>query len=454
MQGKFSINYLYFGFLFAILALLHAFHVCLIAESSSLSKYYFLAYALGQCFLEVFLLMWIASWMRLRHPKLFTFSFVLLSFVLVLSQLIDFPLVRLMDMSIWWGIDCVTDETLSNFVEMLQASNVSLMTWLLSGVGAILLLGFGVFAFYFLERFSKRKKVRLSPMTALKTVCVTLTVLMVIDIEVTPSLSTSALASYHKALPWKRTLFSPSFMAYSLPADLKPDAKSKVSFDASWKEATKKKALQAAETTQILNNAPLDMTGSTDLPDLFLFVVESLRSDFINAEVAPNLYALKQESIAPKLSFSNANATQNSWFSIFNSKFPFYFSATGKETNKEGCLPLSILKKLGYKIHVYSSARLTFYKMDEVIFGKGMHLADQFQFFREDPLFEAHHSDAACFKKIEQDITSSPQSGGRLFIVFLDSTHFEYSWPETMPTLFEPFPKEMNFLKIACSRAC
>jgi membrane-anchored protein YejM (alkaline phosphatase superfamily) len=45
---------------------------------------------------------------------------------------------------------------------------------------------------------------------------------------------------------------------------------------------------------------------------------------------------------------------------------------------------------------------------------------------------------------------TNEESGGRLFIVFLDSTHHDYSWQEEY-SVFKPYEEKINFLKVALS---
>ena len=60
-------------------------------------------------------------------------------------------------------------------------------------------------------------------------------------------------------------------------------------------------------------------------PDIYLFVIESLREDYITVENSPHLNQFKEKNVSFDLTLSNANATHNSWFSLFHSKFPFYW---------------------------------------------------------------------------------------------------------------------------------
>ncbi|MGE5196065.1 MAG: hypothetical protein ACM3JI_01895, partial [Anaerolineae bacterium] len=135
-----QINYFYFGFLFLVLAMVHCYHVLLIGEGSSYSVCFFLFYALIQCFLEVGVLILLGHLIRQYLPKTLSFLFIQATFFLFIIHLLDFPLVRLLDWSIWYTLSFVMQESLQNFIEMLQASNVSMMTWFLGGFFGLILL--------------------------------------------------------------------------------------------------------------------------------------------------------------------------------------------------------------------------------------------------------------------------------------------------------------------------
>ena len=89
---------------------------------------------------------------RAYMHKIWTSFFVVLIFFIFLSHLIDFPLVRLMDMSIWFTYNFVTDESYQNFIEMLRASSISLSTWLMGIVFGCVLIAAGIYMFRFLKR--------------------------------------------------------------------------------------------------------------------------------------------------------------------------------------------------------------------------------------------------------------------------------------------------------------
>src|SRR5262249_55406873 len=130
-------------------------------------------------------------------------------FFLFLSHLIDFPLVRLMDMSFWYTLHFVFQESYENFVELLLASNVSIFVWVLAALSAVLLVFSGVFFYRMSERGIRRYKWVLSfPMLGVL-MCAACFFLLSWDFAMKKRVSTLYFDRFEKALPWKSTFFRP-----------------------------------------------------------------------------------------------------------------------------------------------------------------------------------------------------------------------------------------------------
>jgi len=412
--SKLSVNYLFFGIFFAIIAALHCFHVYLIDQGDAWLKLQFILNALFQCFIEVFVLATLAYWLQTRAPKWVWLSFIGCTMVIFLLHCVEFFLMRLMDISIQYGLGMVFDETLENFIEMLLATHVPMGTWILAlliGGGAVV----GGVALY----LKSQKWCVQHPIQFRKSWMLSLGVLPLLLI------STGETAIVHRelaqALPWKRTFLGPREPIVALEHHL----------------------ASAPQEKEILEKMGRLKMGNHQKPDLFLFVIESLRPDYITEQTAPHLHRFKEEFISPEKSLASGNGTQLSWFSIFYSKFPFYFSQMEKW--KSGGLGLRCLKELGYEVHVLSSTRLSYYRMDQRIFGQG--IVDSFSLFPACENMAAHESDWKVFEALNEKVENE-KKGGRCFIVFLESTHFGYSFPEGP---FAPYDDGVKHLQIAFS---
>lgn len=425
------LNYIYFSLLFLFLAILHVYHVLLIQAPSFWGQMLYVAAAVLETVVEVAVASAISLLLLNRRKKLLHAGYLCLLTMFAFLRLADFAVVRLMGVSAWYWIDLILQESFSNFIEMLYATNVKLSVWLIA-----LFLVFGGVAlsglfFYLSNKLSKKKPWNLSPKKLLNVCLLVFVGLGAVDVLLYLSQSSENSFLYSKALPWKRTLLDSKFETIEVSGYLKDPKSQMMTFD------------QMDSTLFSLERKP----------DLFLFVVESLRSDFLTPRVTPHLSSFALENHSFSKARSNANGTQLSWFSLFYSMYPFHWVKYQPMQWSQGGMPLSLLKKMGYEVYVYASSRLNYYSMDASLFGEKTSLADKFYEFRVDESLSASETDAQAIGQLCKDIEGSSQKGGRLFIVFLESTHFDYSWPEERECLFLPVEKSIDYISLACRRA-
>ena len=424
---KISINYIYFGFLFLCFSLIHTYHVLILENGSIGFKGFFFIYAIAQTFVELAALGLLIAFSQRYLPRVATSMLILFSFILFLADLIDFPLVRIMDMTVWYALGFVSQESWHNIVEMLYASHTSFLSWILGVVFAAAVLFLGLLFYRYSDKASQKFALPI-PLASYLIALVVVPLLMSAGDFVALSLTPySTYYQYEKTLPWKTT-FLPlpqRILTLSSPLkDIKPEKEVLVSIDQK-NLAVKKK------------------------PDVYLFVIESLRDDFITPDVAPHLSQFKQSSFQSPDSYSSANATQMSWFSLFYSEFPFYWQQFPKKGWTSGSVPLQFFKKLGYQIDVFSSVRLSYYDMDQIIFGDKTKLASQIHLYPHDQDLQAFQSDQRTIGKLCEEIKMREEGGGRLCVIFLESTHFDYSWPKNLQSPFQPVADQINYLKLA-----
>jgi glucan phosphoethanolaminetransferase (alkaline phosphatase superfamily) len=420
------INYIFFGCYFLIIAAVHVFHVFLVEPIFSQSTYLFATFAIAQCALETLLLIFFAGLIQTSLPR-FLNLYAVIVFFLFLGHLIDFPLERLMDMSFWQALHFMSQESYENFVELLLATNVSMFIWMLAGMVGICVLLSGTFIYRLSARWAAKRRIALSSLKLISVIGIVIIFFLGWDHSMKGRVSSVYFDRFEKTLPWKSTFFPQKVDHVVLKNSLQePDGEE-----------------------ELMRKLDSRIFSLTHKPDIYLFVVESLREDYITSENTPHLQRFKEKNIAFESTFSNANATHISWFSLFHSKFPFYWGKIDPEVWKGGSMPLRLLKKMGYKIHVASSARLTFYQMNRLIFGEGEHLADSIFFPDEEECNENYLRDQSTIgNTIEQ---MGKGGSGRLFIVFLEATHFDYSWPREQ-TLFMPFVEKINYFKAALGK--
>ena len=191
-------------------------------------------------------------------------------------------------------------------------------------------------------------------------------------------------------------------------------------------------------------------------PNVFLFVIESLRHDYITADNTPALYQFSMANTHANLSSSNANFTHLSWFSIFQSQLPFYWTSMQEAKWNHGALGLQVFRKLGYQTRVYSSAQLGFYEMEKLLFGPKLELVDSYRTFHHPAPKKAWQSDRQTMDALLADLKNPSLASGQLFIVFLDTPHFDYNHPKIGSfhpeasdiAFFKAYPTKQNIEKI------
>jgi membrane-anchored protein YejM (alkaline phosphatase superfamily) len=103
---------------------------------------------------------------------------------------------------------------------------------------------------------------------------------------------------------------------------------------------------------------------------------------------------------------------------------------------------------MGYQIHTFSSPSLSFYNMDDVLFGKDHALTDTL-FIPDASCTELYQRDEAAMDAMIAQM-NAPGSG-RVFLLFLDSSHFGYSFPKSFER-FTPCDEGASFLTALLSK--
>lgn len=175
-------------------------------------------------------------------------------------------------------------------------------------------------------------------------------------------------------------------------------------------------------------------------PNIYFFVVETLRNDMINEDTMPNLTKFRADCTFTN-GIANANATHHAWFSILNSVYPIYWNEYRERSSKLGSLPLRILKNNDYKINVFSSAHLDYFDYIHTIFGS----KPIYDYFYENPESSTSNRDISAVSGLIN--FSNNINSGNLNLVWLDSTHHNYFLPEDFKLKFLPVTSSFDYTK-------
>lgn len=414
---KGEINYLYFSFFLIFLTVLSLSHFYTWNLPLTGVPLFFFLYAIGQALLEVCCFVLIAYILKRWTPKWVYYAFISISFILMLLHFTNFIMVRLLDASIIYIFKFFFGSGIDHLIAGFQALNMNGTMIAMILLSLFLVPAAGILFYTFTSRMIRAKPLNVSLKQIALVIGITGISLFLLDLVAHPFLNKNAYAKYQKTLPLGTTFLSPAPDHLTLQNPFPP--------------------FRDEEKTQAL----IPSVHSKYLPNIYFFIIETFRKDFLHA--APNLTAFSYENIAFPKSYANASCTFLSWFSIFHADFPFYWSQM-RDTWMQGSIPLQMLKKMGYKISVYSSADLRFFKMDKLIFGSERQLADKIEEFSLDWSLQPCERDALCFESMKRDL----EPKGNAYIVFLDSPHSEYSFPKDYPIEFEPITREIDYLTI------
>ncbi len=410
---KGEVNYLYFSFFFLFILLLSLLHYQ--EETLTGLPLFFLFYAIAQSFLEVFLFILIASILKRWGPNWLFICFIGSSFLLLIFHLTDFIMVRLMDASGKYVVKFLFGSGLVHIIAGLQSMNMSwTMVWIIIALFSLIPI-LGLSLYWLTHRFTYRKPLKLSFNQISLWIGCLASALLLLDLLAQPYIDRPIHSQYKKTLPFGSTFLTPAapYLTLSYP--------------------------QASVRNEEEMRKQIPELSIEERPNLFFFVIETFRKDFL--AVAPHLTQFGNENIQFESSYSNANSTQLSWFALFHSDLPFYWAAM-RDTWTKGSIPLQFLKKLGYQIDVYSSADLRYFQMDKLLFGKKGESVDSIHTY--DRALPPCERDALALNELKQNL--SPE--GHVYLIFLDSPHSEYSFPEAFSHKYQPISKEIDYLTI------
>ncbi len=183
--------------------------------------------------------------------------------------------------------------------------------------------------------------------------------------------------------------------------------------------------------------------GGVLLPDLFLIVIESARGDAVESATAPHLSRFARECLAVPAGLASANATHLSWFSLLRSEFPLRFGAVRGDPARWGSPMLRGFKSLGYTLHVIAGTYLNYHLIDRLALGGALELADTYADASAFPAATRPERDRAVMERLSEHMAVG--RGGRLFLVFLDSTHHDYYWPADYEAPFQPVVERWDY---------
>lgn len=189
--------------------------------------------------------------------------------------------------------------------------------------------------------------------------------------------------------------------------------------------------------------APITVPKLSALPDIYLVVIESLRSDVIQPDICPTLFEIKARSAWQNDCASAGNATHISWYSLFTGNWPVYLDVRNRGPQQWGSRALKAFRDAGYKIHVTASSYLRYCDLDRRLLGENRELATSYLDADDLLALPIFDRDREITRKVCE--MAQEGEGGRFFIISYDSTHHDYSFPETFKPVRESYAGSLEY---------
>ena len=169
---------------------------------------------------------------------------------------------------------------------------------------------------------------------------------------------------------------------------------------------------------------------------VYLVILEGVREDVIRPDVAPHLCAFQKEAMTFSRQVANGNATHYGWYSIVNSRFPLYWETYRDTKALLGSASLLAMKNAGFSIHVHTAKDLDYLQSKRIMFGDREPLFDTIS---DHPDIPPPAQDTRILDELVEAIRSAKPGERSMSLVFWDSTHYPYRWPEGMVGEFSPY---------------
>lgn len=163
-------------------------------------------------------------------------------------------------------------------------------------------------------------------------------------------------------------------------------------------------------------------------PDVFVFMVESLRADALRPDIAPFLCRWRDEECQPlKETWAASNVTHQSWFSILSGRLPV-FVEEARQAKKLAPLP-AVLKGAGYRVEVRMVNNFDYMGMVAGNFGEPREVEVMEHVGPDHPenFFKVPEREVRMLNRLRKSVLDRTP-GGLLAITGMDSTHYNYKW--------------------------
>lgn len=176
---------------------------------------------------------------------------------------------------------------------------------------------------------------------------------------------------------------------------------------------------------------PAPVSNPKTQPDIYLFIVETFRSDALTSSSAPFLSHWRDTECQPLgETFSASNATHLSWFSLLSGRLPVFWDQ-GRQTAQLSPM-LAALRQAGYILEARAVSDLNYMDILRTNFGAESQL-DFLEFVdrsHPDHVLNPPDRETKMMAQLQDAVRQSP-AGGTFRLTAFDATHYPYSWPDS-----------------------
>jgi hypothetical protein len=180
-------------------------------------------------------------------------------------------------------------------------------------------------------------------------------------------------------------------------------------------------------------------------PDIFFFVVETLRNDALRAETTPFLWRWRDEECQPlQQTWAASNATHLSWFSMFSGRLPVFWD-DGRQRGGAALLPAT-LRRGGYRVEARMVSDFDYMEMLRTNFGQP-HQIDLLEYLNEssrEHIFKTPEREVRMLDRVRTSVQGRPAGGG-FWITAFDSPHYPYKWGDGFEPPVTDYEKDPMF---------
>lgn len=187
-------------------------------------------------------------------------------------------------------------------------------------------------------------------------------------------------------------------------------------------------------------------------PDVFIFMIESLRADAVRSDVTPFLSQFRDTECQPfERTWAVSNATHLSWYGFFHSRVPVFWrealEAIPDRNTYAGAVPLQQIKQAGYAIEVRAVCDFSYKDFGLSNFGLGNSLAHVLEQSDDESDLEKLNipeREVVTFERLRAAVAGRP-SGGGFYYTALDSPHYNYYWHHEFEPPFKEYDENTRF---------